>query len=163
MKYLFICSVLLVFYFHTTAQNVMYPNIDSIQLVKIKKFESIGIPIFFLTAEVGYDAIGTPEIKLIPKNISKKDIDAYTVQIYCYNNYNEPVNDQLKNTNIFTGTSQDILKAGKTVSFNDSWTLYGYDNTTKVKVYLKKVHFTDGTLWVPKDKKITLVEGKANR
>jgi len=155
--FIFFISGLMTLY----AQNIIYPKIDSAQQKRIDKSIQNGIPLFFLSAEIWYDAAGTPELQIITKNISEKDVDAYTIQVYCYNNFNEPVNHYLKGTNVFTGISQDKLEAGKTVYLNDEWKLYGYDNTTKVKVYLKKVHFVDGKAWIPKDKKNTLIEGKS--
>lgn len=161
MKRIFLIYELLLIGMVLFSQNMLYPKLDSIQIVKIEKFKEQGIPLFFLSAEVWYDAIGTPEVKLITKNISDKDIDAYSIQVYCYNNFNEPVYHYSKKTNIFSGISQDVLKAGKTTFLNDEWTLYGYDNTTKVKVYLTRVHFINDSTWYPKDKKITMIEGKS--
>lgn len=162
MRNVFFLIIILVFMsVSNLAQNVLYPKLDSIQLVKIDTFKAHGIPLFFLSAEVWYDAIGTPEVRIIAKNISNKDIDAYSIQVYCYNNYNEPVNHYSNQTNVFNGISQGVLIAGKTTFLHDEWTLYGYDNTTKVKIYLKKVHFTNDSIWFPKDKKITMIEGKS--
>lgn len=142
------------------SQNMLYPKIDSLQLIRIEKLKEIGVPLFFLSVEVWHDDIGTPEVKIITKNICQKDVDAFTIEVHCYDNYNDPVNHYSTSTNIYKGVSQDILKAGKTVFLSDTWTLYGYDNTTKVKVYLIKVHFTDDTIWIPKDKTLTMVAGK---
>lgn len=155
-------SIIIVFLFlsyFSYSQNFFYSKIDSVQSSKIENAKKDGIPLFFLKVDITHDAIGTPEVNVIAKNISDMDIDAFDIQISCYNKYDEPVNHYLNATNIFTGTSDELLKAGETVRTHYTWTLYGFDNTAKVKVYLKRCHFVNGKTYVVKDKKKTMVEG----
>ena len=96
--------------------------------------------------EVHDNSIGTPEAYASFKNVGTKDIDAFEVDIYCYDNYDRKVKHYAYGTNIFGGISQELLKVGH-VDDNSYWTLYGHDNTTKIKVVLRSVHFIDGTIW----------------
>ncbi len=119
-------------------------EIDSIYEIKQAKIAAIkkkGVPLMFTGISVYDNSIGTPQVSIGVENISGKIIDAYTVKIYCYNNFNEPV--YWLGTNIFSGISQDEIKYDS----KDAWSLVGFDNTTKVIAYLSKVHFTDNTTW----------------
>lgn len=144
-----ICAVSL------NAQTLSAKLNDSIRKDHIEKAKKNGIPLCFIDVEVTYNIIGNPEVNVIPQNVSSKGIDAYTIQVYCYDNFNKPVNHNLKQTNLFSAISQDYQAPYRDNYLASTWTLYGHENTTKVKVYLVKVHFWDGTTWTPKDKKLT--------
>ncbi len=45
----------------------------------IEKLLKIGSPIYFISAKVTFNSIGNPEAVVTLKNISKKEIDAYTL------------------------------------------------------------------------------------
>lgn len=101
-------------------------------------------PISIEKSSVTRDMIGTPEANVTLKNISKKEIDGVKARIKTFNNFDEPVNGFLDD-NTFEAISQDKIQPGKT---NDStWTLYNFDGTSKIKVEIYHVHFTDGTAW----------------
>lgn len=117
-----------------------------------------GLPLCFIDADIVYDTAGTPLLKLFSQNVTKKNIDTYTIEVYCYGEDNEPVNHDSKGTNVYVGISQEIKPSLSDVYFPDIWALDGYDKTSKVDVYLIKVHFWDGTSWTPKDKRVTLIE-----
>ena len=119
------------------------------------------IPLVFHSADIDLNEIGIPKVGLQLKSISSEIVDAYTVSIYCYNNFNEQVNHYASNSNVFNGISQERINSN---SFNrgEVWTLYGFDNTTKVKIFLIKVHFENGKTWISPDKKLMMIEAKIN-
>lgn len=114
------------------------------------KYQSLGSPFIFLDAIVSHNSIGIPEANLTAHNISGKDIDAYEVSILCYDNYNRPVNHYLYKTNVFEGLSQQLVEPSNETS--SLWTLYGYENTTKITIILKSVHYKGKNAWYPKNK-----------
>ncbi len=127
---------------------------------KIEKALHRKIPLFLIAATVTLNSIGTPEVTIIPGSLSLDTIDAYTVSIYCYNNFDEPVNHYSSGSNIFKAISQETINPFRTEEYGNTWTLYGFDNTRKVKVYLIKVHFTNGKTWVSPDKTWMVISGK---
>lgn len=116
----------------------------------ISKYKSLGSPLAFSEASITFDAIGTPEANLLVFNITDKDIDAFEVSILCYDNYNRPVGHYLHRSNVFRGISQDLIEPSK--EDYGTWTLYGYENTTKVTIVLKSVHYKGKGGWYPKNK-----------
>lgn len=129
-----------------------------IKNIRIKNGKKNNIPLCFIVADVKQNNIGNPEIRLKVKNISNQDIDAFDITIYCYNRYGNPVNKYSTGSNICAATSQDLIKKGEESS--GTWTLFGQELTTNVKVFLSKVHFTNGKTVVIPNKQITKIEGK---
>lgn len=122
-----------------------------------KRFEtakSSRSPAYFVAAGVTFNEIGNPEATVYLKNISSNTIDAYTVGIYCYNRFGNAVNHYTYNTNRCGGLSQNTINPDDTDY--SIWTLYGHENTAKIKVVLEKVHFTNGKTWYPKGKAISI-------
>ena len=115
---------------------------------KVQKFQKMGSPLMLINAEVSFNSIDKPEANITVVNISNKIVDAFTVEILCYNNFNQAVNHYLYRKNIFKGISQEEINIGE--SLDSIWDLFGYDNTTKIKVILKKVHFKNNTTWIAK-------------
>lgn len=115
---------------------------------KYEKLRLLGVPIELSKASVSYNSIGNPEAELEVRNISNKVIDAFEVDVLCYDNYNRPVSHYLYKTNRFKGISQDEIEP---LDENYStWTLHGHENTTKIKIVIKSVHFKNGSKWIPK-------------
>jgi hypothetical protein len=95
-----------------------------------------------------HNSINTPEANITYKNVSNKTIDGIKVGVACYNNFDEPVNSGFNN--IFAGIDQDRLRPGR--QNTATWTMSLYDNTTKIKPFIREVHFTDGSRWeIPND------------
>lgn len=115
----------------------------------IKKYKSINSPLALSEASVSFNSIGIPEANLSVYNITDKEIDAYEISILCYDNYNRPVNHYLYKVNSFKGLSQDTIQSGDESS--GTWTLYGHENTTKIKILLKSVHYKRYGAWYPKN------------
>jgi len=145
---------------------------DSLEDAKYIRFIKRGVPIYFVSAEVNFNSIGTPEANLVVKNISKKVIDAYEIKIYCYDRFDRPVRHYATNSNVSEGISQEKIGPnginGSKISEDyyccgDTWTLYGHDTTTKIKVYLSKVHFTDGTRWISPALNTMTINGESDR
>ncbi len=126
--------------------------------INIEKLKKIGSPIYFISAYVTFNAIENPGAMIAIENISKDTIDAYTVGIYCYNRFGEPVNHYLYHTNRFGGISQETIKPNEE-KFGESWTLFGHENTSKIKVILEKVHFTNGKTWYSKKGEPVYIKG----
>lgn len=115
----------------------------------IKKYKSINSPLALSEAYVSFNVIGIPEANLSVYNITDKEIDAYEISILCYDNYNRPVNHYLYKVNSFKGLSQDTIQPGDESS--GALTLYGHENTTKIKILLKSVHYKRYGAWYPKN------------
>lgn len=89
---------------------------------------------------------GVPVACIKVKNVSTKPIDAFKVNIRCYNAYGEGVN--MFGSNLFRGIAQrDVIDVGQTMTLR--WNLYGFSSTKKISPKIYSVHFTDGTTWTP--------------
>mgnify|MGYP006863438515 CR=1 FL=1 len=117
-----------------------------------------GMPLCLMDAVVEYNADTIPVLKLFTQNVTMKNIETYTIEVYCYDKHKQPVYNSSTQTNVYVGNSQDFKPCLSDVYFPEIYTLEGYDSTTKVKIYLKKVFFWDGDIWTPNDKKVTLIE-----
>ncbi len=117
-----------------------------------QKFKKMGSPLVITNAIVSFNSINNPEANITVINISNKIIDAFTVEIFCYNNFNQPVNHYLYRKNIFKGISQEEININEPISC--FWDLFGHDNTTKIKVVLKKVHFKNNSTWTAKNNNV---------
>lgn len=101
-------------------------------------------PVKILKATVTHNSIGTPQASISFKNTSTKVVDGIKVAILCYNNFDDPVTDY-SGMNRSNGLMQDIVRPGKT-SYN-TWTLYSFETTSKIKPFVYEIHFKDGTKW----------------
>ncbi len=130
-------------------------------LEEINKAKKKGIPILFREAKITFNAIDNPEAYIKLQNISDKIIDAYTLDIHCFDRFENKVLERGYGNNVFEGISQNTIKPDRTDS--GYWTLYGHETTSIIKVYIDKVHFTDGTTWRPSKGKNPMIEGKSNK
>ncbi len=110
-----------------------------------EKYKKLKSPIAFSLAYITHNDDDIPIANIQFFSITEKIIDALTVLVYCYDNFNRPVKHPLKHTNYFESLYQ------REIEFRDlkepSWELNGYEGTTKFRVVLTKVHFTDGKVW----------------
>jgi hypothetical protein len=120
-------------------------------------------PLELIKAWVGHNIIGNPEAHVIVKNASKKKVDAFTIGIYCYDRFDKAVNEYGVGSNRFGGLSQNTISPGKTFGYNRYWTLFGHENTAKIKVELEQVHMTDGTTWTPQGNQKITIEGVSKK
>lgn len=127
------------------------PTVEELALEEkikfISKFKSLGSPVALNEASVTFNSIGNPEANLIIQNISNKIIDGYEVDVFCYDNYGRAVKHYLHKTNKFGGISQGEI--GINEEDSSYWTLYSLENTTKITVFIRSVHFKNGTKWLP--------------
>lgn len=123
--------------------------------------ESIKPPLKLVGARVTFNCIGNPEAGVLVRNVSRKTVDAYTIRIYCYDRFGDPIN-YLNESNYQGGISQDTLRPGRSSGY-DTWTLYGRETTAKIRVELRKVHMTDGTEWEPQANQQVAVWGYSKK
>ena len=87
--------------------------------------------------------IGSPEITIYTHKLTSKTIDAFDIEFYCFNNYNEPVSCNFI-SNKFNGTVQKIVPQNGEFT----WNLCLASTMTKIdSLKITRVHFTDGTIW----------------
>ncbi len=117
-----------------------------------------------ISSWVEYNAIGNPEACVVILNGTKRTLDAYEADIFCYDNFNRPVRHYSSGSNRFRGLSQDRIEPGEYNAqradpevwdkrlwlYVDTWTLFGHENTTKIRVKVVRAHFTDNTVWTPR-------------
>lgn len=125
--------------------------------------ESIKPPLRLMKAMVTFNSIDNPEARVVVRNVSRKTVDAFTVGIYCYSRFGDPVNHYVDDTNKFGGMAQETIRPGQTIGADHGWTLYGHDNTAKIKAVLEKVHMTDGSVWKPKSGQEVAIWGTSHR
>lgn len=120
-------------------------------------------PLKLEKAWITFNSISNPEARVVVKNVSKKTVDAYTLGIYCFDRFGDPVGKYHSQSNRFGGLSQETVKPGQSNGYDGYWTLHGHENTAKIKVVLEKVHFTDGENWEPKSGQEIFIEGVSNK
>ncbi len=84
------------------------------------------------------------------------------ILLYCYDRYGDEVQHYADKTNRSGGLSQETLSPDE-IDYQSTWTLYGQENTAKIKVLLEKVHFTNGTVWYPKKGHSISIEGVSEK
>jgi hypothetical protein len=126
------------------AKDVQEGESDSLKNSADKDLETAKhCPIEILSTEVVYTTDNIPQARIMVFNHAEKAIDEVKVGIYCYNNLDEPVTDRLGG-NYFSGASQSLINPKETGSF--LWELYT-DGVTKVKPFVREIHFVDGSTW----------------
>lgn len=106
-------------------------------------------PLSLKAAKVKFNSIGRPEAHLSVQNDGVQSVDAYTVDIQCYDRFDKPVNYYGRsNRHIAPGISQTSINPGEVGE--SSWGLSGRSTTAKIKIVLTKVRMEDGTEWTPK-------------
>lgn len=121
--------------------------------------EAIKPPVTLNQIVITPDIIGQPQLTLSMTNNSEKDIDAYKVRIYAYDNYGTQLRQFGFGDDFLGGISQDILPSGASTSMEKIWLLHGFDNGRKFVLRLMSIHFTDGTEWRTEDNQQVTVEG----
>ena len=94
-------------------------------------------PIDISITGLKFNSAGTPELYLRFTNTGDKDVIAFDFYVRCYNAYG----DQIKGYgryDVFHGTDQDTLYAGRTSEANVYWNLFGFDNVKSVSVAIVK-------------------------
>lgn len=94
------------------------------------------------------NVIGIPVVTITVKNAAKSSCVAFTVEIECFDNFDEKVSD-LRGSNVFRGISQEEIRAG--MSKEGGWTLNLHANTTRATVRIVRTKLSDGSEWNAKD------------
>lgn len=112
------------------ANDIAKRTLDSLSVTAIKIEEN---------------SIGTPQLYVTVQNNSKKTVDAFTIAVDLYNNYDEQLGEfNRPSKEPYRGISQTTIKPGAV--YQERFNLAVYDHTTKAKnPRIIKVHFTDGT------------------
>jgi hypothetical protein len=111
-------------------------------------------PLEISEMNVDNNEIGVPQIRISLKNHSSVPIDAFTIHVYCFNNFGERVTGYFGKPFFvgiaqYSGRGNDSYIPADGENFHpEFWTLNGFDNTTKVKIIIQRIHFTNGTTWI---------------
>ena len=99
-------------------------------------------------AEIKFDKSGVTEVDVVFKNTSNKTIDAVEFVILQFDNFGRPANrfNDPSHGNV-TGKLNMQGNAAPGATIKGGWTLFNTEQTTKGKVVVKQVHFTDGAVW----------------
>lgn len=94
--------------------------------------------------------IRVPEVGIYVQNVKDKVIDAFEIDIYCFDTYDRQLKQYGNGDEKFGGIAQNIgiISPGQE-RFVGLWTLHGFDNAVRVNVEVRSIHFTDGTVWKP--------------
>ena len=115
------------------------------QRIKDEQAQAKLSPLRIVAGCVSRNSIGTPELLLQVRNMRKSDAVAYTISAECYNNFDERIRRSVTGASDFSGIGQRTIEAGSQDVL--SWTMHGFDHTTKAKVTVARVKLRDGTDW----------------
>ncbi|WP_027396026.1 DUF5780 domain-containing protein [Anaerovibrio lipolyticus] len=99
-------------------------------------------------AKISFDKRGVTEVSVTLQNITPKTIDAVEFVILQFDNFGRPAyrfNDPSYGNVTSALTMQG--NAAPNGFLTSGWTLFNTEKTTKGKVVIKQVHFTDGSVW----------------
>ena len=96
---------------------------------------------------VKHNSIGIPTIGINLFNGTDKNIDAFKIKIYAYNNFDEPLKEFGYGKEFFYGIDQDEIPSNEHSDINKTWTLNGFDTGKKFYISIEEIHFSDGTTW----------------
>ncbi|MFZ4800165.1 MAG: hypothetical protein ACOYMA_21930 [Bacteroidia bacterium] len=122
------------------------PKLKNNSSFKVQKYS----PLEFNEARIYPNEIGEPVLRINIHNNSTKTIDAFRCKVQCLNRFDEPVKDPFSRSNQAYITDQETIRPGEDGGGLNSFVFHFQGQTTKIKIILVKVHFTDGTFWVPK-------------
>lgn len=116
-------------------------------------------PLRFVSASIARDILDTPIAHFVVENTSAKIVDAFEVTIYCFNRFGDPVEGFLDDS-IVEGIAQRTILPGEDKEF--SFRLIFRATASKIRVVLKRVHMTDGSVWKPLPDQEVVVEGRTD-
>jgi len=125
------------------------------ELKQIAKFKKTGNPVAVISGEITIDSANVKYLDMSVRNVSKKSIDAYQVQVLCYDRYGKPVRHYVYRTNIFKGQSQTVISPDGYDS--SSWYLHGFDLVSEARIRIISVHYQDGSIWKRKTSEYDLI------
>lgn len=105
-------------------------------------------PLDFEAGGLHPNAINIPALTLVLRNRSSKSVVAYTIAVECKDRFDNPA-VEIKKDNIYRGISQTTVPAG--AKDKGTWTLNLHRNATKLRVWVTRARFADGTEWSQTD------------
>lgn len=100
-------------------------------------------PLLISGATISRNSIGAPEVTIAVGNTTDRTIEAFDVEIECWNAFDEPVN--ALGDNIYHGTSQKPIAASEVVT--STWMLSVHPTTARVSVRVTRVKPSHGNVW----------------
>ncbi len=113
-----------------------------------KKRLANSCPLRIIDISLRRDEIGTPQFSLKVTNSGSQTIDAFVVDVACFDKFNNPVKEFGIGSNVGRVTYQEQIGAGSART-TDHYLLYGRNNTRVFKVTVMRVKMGDGTEWSP--------------
>ena len=101
-------------------------------------------PLVMTASGIHYNVIGIPELTIEFQNTRSAPVDAFEVEIECFDKFDEAVTFPGKG-NIFKGISQATVEPKE--KSRASWQLSLHRNTTKAKIWISRAKIGDGTIW----------------
>jgi hypothetical protein len=108
----------------------------------LERMRNVG-PLLIVSAELEDNQIGVPEVTIGVGNLSDRTIEAFEVEIECWNAFDEPVKSG--GDNIVRGTYQKPIPRGDAAVA--TWMLSLHDTTTRVSVRITRVKPIEGSVW----------------
>jgi len=99
-------------------------------------------PLLICGAMIEKNSIGVPEVTIAVGNTSDRTIEAYDVEIECWNAFDEPVGI---GGNVYDGTSQRRIMESEIET--STWMLAGHDTATRIAVRVTRVKPSYGNVW----------------
>jgi hypothetical protein len=100
-------------------------------------------PLVICGAMIEDNAIGIPEVSIAVANRTDQTIQGYSVEIECWNAFDEPVG--FGGDNVFAGISQTrIMESSIETS---TWPLHGHQNAVRVAIRVTRVKPSQGQVW----------------
>jgi hypothetical protein len=99
-------------------------------------------PLLICGAMVEDNQLGIPEVTIAVGNTSDRTIEAFDVEIECWNAFDEPVGTL---GNVYEGTSQKRIAESEISTA--TWMLAGHDTTTRVAVRVTRIKPSYGQVW----------------
>ena len=100
-------------------------------------------PLLIGGAVLQENAIGHPEVTISVGNLTDRTVEAFDVEVECWNAFDEPENVLGENT--FQATSQDPIRESEVETA--TWMIPLRENTTRVAVRITRVKPSHGKLW----------------
>lgn len=114
-------------------------------------------------AKIAFDKSGVTEVSVTLQNTTQKTIDAVEFVILQFDNFGRPAY-RFNDSSYGNVTSELTMQgnAGPNGFLKSGWTLFNTEKTTKGKVVIKQVHFTDGSVWTNNNFEKEVDAGKAS-
>ncbi len=143
-------------FFTCSLKTIEYSNIlraydeENLKASEEAARKALECPLEPIDGRITRDSANVPYVYAQWENVTDKTIDAYKVEIRCYDRFGDPVYYYTNRSNVFTGQAQHTIKPGRKTPSGTYWYMHGFDLLAEAKLKITKVHFTDGTVKYPK-------------